>query len=131
MNPKIKEALETFLRIRFTHDEECYPSEGRHSARCEMTKKAIKQARAALALCDEEPTLCPSCGCVVDKHGRGSHSVADCVFMQLSNSPESPDSCKAVPMAMLEEMGWIDRADKESWEKDACAIAAHYGYKVV
>ena len=35
-----------------------------------------------------------------------------------------------VPLDMLEEIGWIDRADKASWELDARKIAERYGVEV-
>jgi hypothetical protein len=44
----LRRALEAFMAIRFTHDDECHPSEGKHSGRCGAIKAARELARAAL-----------------------------------------------------------------------------------
>jgi hypothetical protein len=45
------------------------------------------QARLASAR-EQGGMTCPSCGCVVDKAGRGHHSAADCVFLKLAEEAE-------------------------------------------
>jgi hypothetical protein len=45
------------------------------------------QARLASAR-EQGGMTCPSCGCVVDKAGRGHHSAADCVFLKSAEAAE-------------------------------------------
>jgi len=51
----------------------------------QITKWLMDKLSYEITLPEEERAAlrCPSCSCVVDERGQGSHSAADCIFMQL------------------------------------------------
>jgi hypothetical protein len=72
---------------------------------------------------------CPSCRCVVDEHGNGHHSVADCVFMRLARplpllaglgDAETCPSCHGI--------GAVLRTDENYHVGDTCPRCSGRGH---
>ncbi len=54
----LRENLKQWTAIKWTHDEGCHPSSGRHTAKCKATKRLLAESRALLAAKGENDGQC-------------------------------------------------------------------------
>jgi len=87
-------------------------------------EKAYNNAVVKLdALEAKNPGLmrCPSCHCVVDRKGRGDHSVADCIFVNIQAEKPAEDA-KSLAIDIIDQLACDEYIGPQIGEEELTVI---------